>query len=76
MDHSTSDDPHADYWSAVEAEDRRLDERLSSIRSRQSNREIDTRQAAAERIEGMEAHLAAVRGLRKLHLGEGQLAAH
>jgi hypothetical protein len=56
------------YYIEAEAEDRRLEDRLAAIRSREDAGTIATRQAADERIAVMEQHLAAVRELCKQHL--------
>jgi hypothetical protein len=60
------------YYIEAEAEDRRLEDRLSSIRSREDARQITTVQAAAERIAAMTSHLEAVRELRRLHFDGGR----
>jgi hypothetical protein len=57
------------YWLAVEAEDRRLDAILTVTRGRQDLGALTAQQAAQERVEAMEKHLAAVTALRCQHLG-------
>ena len=61
--------PRKLYWAQVEAEDSRLDAILASIRKRQDEGTITTREAADERVVAMETHLAAVRQLRERYLG-------
>jgi|HubBroStandDraft_5_1064220.scaffolds.fasta_scaffold1143007_1 hypothetical protein len=62
---------HESYWAAVEAEDGRFDDEIAGIRRRQDAGELTSREAANERIQIMEAHLAAVRELRQAYLGGG-----
>ena len=57
------------YWAQVEAEDSRLDAILASIRRRQDEGTITTREAADERVVVLETHLASVRQLRQRYLG-------
>ena len=62
------------YYLAAEAEDRRLEDRLAAIRSREDASEVTTVQAAAERIAAMEQHLEALQELRRAHLEGGWLS--
>jgi hypothetical protein len=59
------------YYIEAGAEDRRLAERLASIRSREDAAAITTRQAADERIAVMEQHLEAVPEMRGRASKEG-----
>jgi hypothetical protein len=63
-------DGTARYWRSVEALDHDLDAALADIRRRQDDGQLTTRQAAAERIAALEAHLAAVARLRAQYLGD------
>jgi hypothetical protein len=56
------------YYVAAEAEDKRLEDRLTAIRSREDSHMITTLEAANQRIVAMTQHLAAVTELRRAHL--------
>jgi hypothetical protein len=55
------------YREALERENRALDEALADIRQRQDSGQITVRQAADERVEVLERHLASVRLLREMY---------
>lgn len=68
---SLNDRPHARYVAAVEEVDRRFDEQIAEIRRKQDAYppQLTPREAADARIAVMEAHLSAVRELRRRYLG-------
>jgi hypothetical protein len=66
----------SEFYEAVKAEDHKLQQALADIRRRQDAGTISIRQAADERVSVLEAHLAAVRALRREHLGDDGEARH
>jgi hypothetical protein len=65
---STSPDPSA-YYSALQAEDERLQAVLAAIRNDEESGSLTTREAADARIGALEAHLENCQAARRRHLG-------
>jgi hypothetical protein len=53
------------YHEQAEARGRLLDQRLADLRDRQDSGDLDVRQAADQRVEALEDHLAALMALRE-----------
>jgi hypothetical protein len=63
---------HADYMAAAALEQESLDAALAGLRDRLASGEVDVRQAADERVKLLERHLAELRRLHAIHLGDNQ----
>ncbi len=62
-------DRHSEYYDAAMAADADLENALTNVRAREDAHQIAPAQAAAERIELMEAHLSECQQLRVELLG-------
>jgi hypothetical protein len=65
-------DGHGDYMAAAALEQESLDVALAGLRDRLASGEVDVRQAAGERVKLLERHLAALRHLHAIRLGDDQ----
>jgi hypothetical protein len=60
--------PHSAYMQAVEREEGKLEYRLGDIQARCDASKITRLEAASERVQALEAHLAACQGHRRYYL--------
>ncbi len=60
---------HSAYYAAVSAADEALEDALGHIRAEQDDGRISVVDAAAERVQLLERHLAECQRLRREHLG-------
>jgi hypothetical protein len=68
MNPTTSSD-HSAYYDAVSEADADLQDALSHVRAREDENELTIREAALERVELLERHLARCQAIRREHLG-------
>jgi hypothetical protein len=66
---SPGTDWHSRYYDAMRDLDQALDDALTAIRAEEDEHNVTPEQAAAERIDLMERHIAECRRLRAEHLG-------
>ena len=69
MQNPSTDEPHSAYYDAVSRADADLEDALSHVRAEEDAHRITPVEAAAERIELLERHIAECRRLRREHLG-------
>jgi hypothetical protein len=72
MHESSTTQPGSTYMDEALAADATLDEQLAIFRRELDAGEMTAAEAAAERVRAMEAHLAAIRALRKKYFGNGR----
>ena len=60
---------HQEYMAAIDREDETLERAISSIVARTDAGKLTTREAALERVDALESHLAECQRLRRLYLG-------
>lgn len=60
---------HSPYYTAISAEDERLEDVMQAIRNDWESGELSTREAADARIAALEIHLERCQELRRQHLG-------